>query len=105
MIMTMTMSMSIITTTIMSMNMTTIMSIITTTSMRTAHAVDHDHHHHHHADDVFTTWGKETPHKFEKSTIEKAMKAFAETTDYGTIIRSKGMVAMLRWYMDLLRLC
>ena len=52
---------------------------------------DHDHHHHH-ADEVFATWGIETPHKFEKSTIEKAMKAFAETTDYGTIIRSKGMV-------------
>ena len=53
----------------------------------------HDHeHHHHHADDVFSTWGKETPHKFEKSTIEKAMKAFANTEDYGTIIRSKGMV-------------
>ena len=53
----------------------------------------HDHeHHHHHADEVFNTWGIETPHKFEKSTIEKAMKAFADTTDYGTIIRSKGMV-------------
>ncbi len=53
---------------------------------------DHDHHHHHHADDVFDTWGKETPHKFEKATIEKAMKAFANTEDYGTVIRSKGMV-------------
>ena len=54
---------------------------------------DHDHdHHHHHADEVFNTWGKETPHKFEKDTIEKAMKAFANTTDYGTVIRSKGMV-------------
>ena len=56
------------------------------------HDHDHEHHHHHHADDVFTTWGKETPHKFEKSTIENAMKAFANTNDYGTIIRSKGMV-------------
>ena len=57
------------------------------------HDHDHDHeHHHHHADDVFNTWGKETPHKFEKATIEKAMKAFANTTDYGTVIRSKGMV-------------
>ncbi|WP_028236510.1 CobW family GTP-binding protein [Pseudobutyrivibrio sp. MD2005] len=56
------------------------------------HDHDHEHHHHHHADDVFTTWGKETPHKFEKATIEKAMKAFAKTTDYGTVIRSKGMV-------------
>ena len=53
---------------------------------------DHDHHHHHHADEVFDTWGIETPHKFEKSVIEKAMKAFANTNDYGTVLRSKGMV-------------
>jgi len=53
---------------------------------------DHDHHHHHHADEVFTSWGKETPHKFDKATIENAMKAFADTEDYGVIIRSKGMV-------------
>ncbi len=53
---------------------------------------DHDHHGHHHADDVFTSWGKETPHVFERATIEHALKAFAETEDYGTIIRAKGMV-------------
>ena len=54
---------------------------------------DHDHEHpHHHADDVFTSWGKETPHIFERATIENALKAFAETEDYGTVIRSKGMV-------------
>ena len=54
---------------------------------------DHDHHHHHHhADDVFTSWGKETPHKFERSVIENALKAFAEGEEYGVIIRSKGMV-------------
>lgn len=54
---------------------------------------DHEHeHHHHHADDVFTSWGKETPHIFERATIEHALKAFAETEDYGTVIRSKGMV-------------
>ena len=56
------------------------------------HDHEHEHHHHHHADDIFTSWGKETPHKFEKSTIENAMKKFVETTEYGTIIRSKGMV-------------
>jgi len=56
---------------------------------------DHDHeghHHHHHADDVFTSWGKETPHIFERETIEHALKVFAETEDYGDILRSKGMV-------------
>ena len=56
------------------------------------HDHDHDHHHHHHADEVFVSWGKETPHKFEKSVIENALKQFAETEDYGIVIRSKGMV-------------
>ncbi len=52
----------------------------------------HDHHHHHHADEVFTSWGKETPHRFHRDTIEHAMKAFCETEDYGIILRAKGMV-------------
>ncbi len=52
----------------------------------------HDHHHHHHADEVFTSWGKETPHRFQRDTIEHAMKAFCETEDYGIILRAKGMV-------------
>ena len=52
----------------------------------------HEHDHHHHADDVFTSWGKETPHKFEKSKIEEILKAFCDTEDYGTILRAKGMV-------------
>ena len=56
------------------------------------HDHDHEHHHHHHADEIFTSWGKETPHKFEKSTIENALKAFAEGEEYGVIIRSKGIV-------------
>ena len=66
---------------------------------------DHDHEHgHHHADDVFTSWGKETPHKFTRETVENALKAFAETADYGTILRSKGMVESVdgSWiYFDL----
>ena len=49
---------------------------------------DHDHHHHH-ADDVFTSWGKETPHKFEKSKIEEILKKFVEDDN---ILRAKGMV-------------
>ena len=54
---------------------------------------DHDHgHHHHHADDVFTSWGKETPHKFERARIEEILKVFCDTEDYGTILRAKGMV-------------
>lgn len=54
---------------------------------------DHDHeHHHHHADEVFTSWGKETPHKFTKTKIEDVLKTLCETDDYGTILRAKGMV-------------
>lgn len=62
------------------------------------HHHDHDgecccgHHHDHDADEVFATWGIETPHKFEKSVIENAMKKFADTEEYGAVIRSKGMV-------------
>lgn len=50
---------------------------------------EHEHHHHHHADDVFTSWGKETPHKFEKSKIEEILKGFVDSDN---ILRSKGMV-------------
>ena len=56
------------------------------------HDHDHGHHHHHHADDVFTSWGKETPHKFERARIEEILKVFCDTEDYGTILRAKGMV-------------
>lgn len=51
----------------------------------------HDHHHHH-ADEVFTSWGKETPHKFDRTKLEDIMKTFCNTTDFGTILRAKGMV-------------
>ena len=51
---------------------------------------DHDHEHgHHHADDVFTSWGKETPHKFERAKLEEILKQFVEDDK---ILRSKGMV-------------
>ena len=53
----------------------------------------HGHgHHHHHADEVFTSWGKETPHVFTKETIGHAMEVFCSTEEYGTILRAKGMV-------------
>lgn len=53
----------------------------------------HGHgHHHHHADEVFTSWGKETPHIFTKETIGHAMEVFCSTEEYGTILRAKGMV-------------
>ncbi len=53
------------------------------------HHDEHEHHHHHHADEVFTSWGKETPHKFERSQIEEILKKFVEDD---TILRAKGMV-------------
>lgn len=60
------------------------------------HTHDHHHdghdHHHHHADEIFTSWGKETPHKYERSVIEQALKALSETEDYGMVLRAKGMV-------------
>lgn len=53
----------------------------------------HDHEHgHHHADDVFTSWGKETPHKYTKTEIESILKTLSDDEFYGTILRAKGMV-------------
>ena len=51
----------------------------------------HDHGHHH-ADEVFTSWGKETPHKFTRDAVEEILKTLSETEDYGVILRAKGMV-------------
>ncbi len=56
------------------------------------HDHDHGHDHHHHADDVFTSWGRETPHKFTREKLEEVLKIFCDTEDYGTILRAKGMV-------------
>ena len=57
------------------------------------HHHDHEHeHHHHHADDVFTSWGKETAHKYTKEEIESILKELSEGEKFGTILRAKGMV-------------
>ncbi|MGN0318223.1 MAG: GTP-binding protein [Lachnospira sp.] len=53
---------------------------------------DHEHHHHHHADEVFTSWGCETPNKYEKSELEDILKKLSSTEEYGKILRSKGMI-------------
>ena len=56
---------------------------------------DHeDHHHHHHADEVFTSWGKETAHKYTEEELDYLLKALSETDAYGTILRSKGIIQM-----------
>ena len=51
----------------------------------------HDHHHHH-ADEVFTSWGRETAKKYTKEEIEVALKTLSEAEDFGVILRAKGMV-------------
>ena len=52
----------------------------------------HDHHHHH-ADEVFTSWGKETPRKYTKEEVETILKALsADNNEYGIILRAKGML-------------
>ena len=65
------------------------------------HHHDHDHecddpscschHHHHHADEVFTSWGKETPKVFTQADIERILTAL-DSGDYGKILRAKGIV-------------
>lgn len=57
------------------------------------HHHEHGHeHHHHHADDVFNSWGVETPHKYEASEIEAILKRLVESDEFGVILRAKGMV-------------
>ena len=53
----------------------------------------HEHHHgHHHADEVFTSWGVETPDKYDKETLSEILRKLSETDDYGDILRAKGML-------------
>jgi G3E family GTPase len=56
------------------------------------HDHDHEHHHHHHADDIFASWGKETPRKYSRDEIESILKTLSDDEFYGTILRAKGMV-------------
>ncbi len=55
------------------------------------HHHDHDHHGHHHADEVFTSWGKESPVKFTREKIEGILTAL-DSGEYGVVLRAKGMV-------------
>lgn len=72
------------------------------------HHHDHDHehgedctcgchdadpqHHHHHADEVFTSWGLETPKKFSGAAIKAALDELTDTEKFGTVLRAKGFV-------------
>ncbi|MDY2921779.1 MAG: CobW family GTP-binding protein [Eubacterium sp.] len=57
------------------------------------HDHDHEHHHHHHADDVFTSMGMETAHKYSEEELTEILKKLsAEGDTYGSILRAKGIV-------------
>ena len=54
---------------------------------------DHEHHHHHHADEVFTSWGVETPNKFTRQQLDEILNKLANSEEFGQILRSKGMLS------------
>ena len=57
------------------------------------HGHDHDHeHHHHHADEVFTSWGMETPRKFSQAEIQALLDALADEQKSGAVLRAQGIV-------------
>ena len=59
------------------------------------HEHHHHHHHHHHghdADEVFVSWGKETPKKFSAETISACLDALADESRFGIVVRAKGIV-------------
>ncbi len=55
------------------------------------HHHDHDHHHHH-ADEVFTSWGAETPRKYTDAEVSAILEALLDEKKYGVVLRSKGIV-------------
>ena len=54
---------------------------------------EHEHHHHHHADDIFTSWGRETARPFTSDEITACLEALSDEEKYGTVLRAKGIVA------------
>ena len=53
---------------------------------------DHAHHHHHHADEVFESWGMETPDQYSREDLEKILTSLEDDEKYGMVLRAKGMV-------------
>lgn len=54
---------------------------------------EHDHEHHHHADEIFTSWGAETPRPYTVKAIASALEALADEEKFGVVLRAKGIVA------------
>ena len=52
----------------------------------------HHDHHHHHADEVFTSWGRETIKKFTREGLEKMLESLSTSEEYGVSLRAKGML-------------
>ena len=57
------------------------------------HHHDHDgHHHHHHADEVFTSWGLETPRKYSEAELQEILASLSNAVEYGIVLRAKGIL-------------
>ena len=57
------------------------------------HHHDHDgHHHHHHADEIFTSWGAETPKKYTEEEVRSILEQLGDEEKYGMVLRAKGML-------------
>ena len=56
------------------------------------HDHDHDHHHHHHADEVFASWGIETPRKFTEDQLRDILGQLSDAVQYGIVLRAKGIL-------------
>ena len=62
------------------------------------HHDHHDHcgcghdHDHHHADEIFTSWGRETAHQYTEGELGQILKALSEGEAYGTVLRAKGII-------------
>ena len=61
---------------------------------------DHEHHHHHHADEIFQSWGMETPKKFTEEELRGILSKLEDAERYGAVLRAKGIVdaADGNWY-------
>ena len=59
----------------------------------------HHHHHHHHADDVFTSWGTETPKSFTEEELRDILAKLGDEAAFGVILRAKGIIPAVdgRW--------
>ena len=56
------------------------------------HDHDHEHHHHHHADEVFASWGMETPRKFTEDQLRDILGQLSDAVQYGIVLRAKGIL-------------